>query len=382
LNARSRMLCLFVTGALSACAQVSTGNGDPGSGGVPGFGTGGRFGSGSGGLFGGSGGAGGLITGGVGGEMDCGLQTFDLVRKPADVMLVLDRSASMQDDSADVTPTGPTDPSKWSQVVPAMTGVVSATGGGSDISWGLKTFPEDGGGACSNSPPTVTTKIDVPLKAMNVVAMNAAINTTLPNGDGTPTSAAVRVATSYLQGLPDTNRKYILLATDGDPSCGGVAGALTSNTNAVPDAVSALSAALSAGVPTFVVGVGSKASSLMTLNMLAVAGGKPVQDPNPLAMRFYQAANQAQLSDALTAITSQVNNCTFPLSKAPPVPENIAVKVTGVKAPQDTGNTQGWNYTDASHTAVQVFGTWCDMIKTSAANMVEIIFGCPNIDIP
>ena len=50
------------------------------------------------------------------------------------------------------------------------------------------------------------------------------------------------------------------------------------------------------------------------------------------------------------------------------------------KAPRNT--TDGWEYTDATHMTVQVNGSWCDMIKTAGANTVQIIFGCPLIDVP
>jgi hypothetical protein len=44
--------------------------------------------------------------------------------------------------------------------------------------------------------------------------------------------------------------------------------------------------------------------------------------------------------------------------------------------------TNGWSYTDANASAVQVYGAWCDMIKASGANTVQIIYGCPDIDVP
>jgi hypothetical protein len=63
----------------------------------------------------------------------------------------------------------------------------------------------------------------------------------------------------------------------------------------------------------------------------------------------------------------------------PPVPDHVAVKVNDVTAPRDTNHTDGWDYTDSSYTAIQVYGSWCDMIKSSAATMVDIVFGCQDI---
>jgi len=324
---------------------------------------------------GGHGAVGGTGTGGSfddDGGMQCGLQTFDLVRKPADLFLVLDRSASMEDGNDGNAATA-TSPSKWSQVIPAVTMAVSATD--SDVSWGLKTFPEDGS-ECAAS--TVSTKIDVPVAAMNATAVNAAVNGTTDAGNGTPTASAIKVAFNYLNGLNDGANKFILLATDGEPSC--TAALVKDTTQAHTDAVAAVTAAAAGGVKTFVVGVATtKPNDAMTLNDMAVAGGEAQPNPNPLATKFYLSESQTDLVNAIKAITGQISSCTFPLSMPPPVPAHIAVKVSGVKAPQDTMHLDGWDYTDGTFTAVQVYGSWCDMIKNAAANMVTIIFGCADI---
>ena len=54
-------------------------------------------------------------SGGAGGDTDCGRNYFPVEQKPADMLLVLDRSASMEDGT----------PSKWSIVIPALHGVVT-----------------------------------------------------------------------------------------------------------------------------------------------------------------------------------------------------------------------------------------------------------------
>jgi hypothetical protein len=115
---------------------------------------------------------------------------------------------------------------------------------------------------------------------------------------------------------------------------------------------------------------------------MAVVGLEPSPDMRPGATRFYLASDQQQLVTTLEGIVNPVaSNCVFPLSKPPPVPENIAVKVNGMKTPQDTGHSAGWDYTDPSYTGVQVYGSFCDTIKNNG-NSVEIVFGCPGIDIP
>src|SRR5262245_55684943 len=212
--------------ASGACAKIDTpATGSGGSGG-PKSGSGGRTGAGgSGGVPGRGGAGGGLIMSRDGGTGECGQENFDLERKPAIVMLVLDRSASMVDNLMDEEPAAG-EPTKWSQLIPALVTTIPSVGG--DISWGMKTFPEGGTGngtACLAA--SVTTKIDLPVASMNAAALVTAINAVQPMGDGTPTSTAITVATDYLKTLPGDSKKYILLATDGQPSCYGTIGNLT-----------------------------------------------------------------------------------------------------------------------------------------------------------
>ena len=53
-----------------------------------------------------------------------------------------------------------------------------------------------------------------------------------------------------------------------------------------------------------------------------------------------------------------------------------------LKVPYDGTMGNGWSYVDTANTAVQAYGGWCDMIKASGAKTVQIIYGCPLIDVP
>jgi hypothetical protein len=302
---------------------------------------------------------------------------FELERKPAEVLLVLDRSASMKDPPDGATTSTP----KWDLILPAVKSVIIESDAA--LSWGLKTFPEGEGSECVAG--SVTNKVDVPMAAMNATAVVNQINMTTDEGNGTPTGDAINAAVTYLKSLPSTNPKYILLATDGEPSC---AGTTTGSSSARPYAVQAVTAAATAGIHTFVVGVATtKASAKTVLNDLAVAGLEPRDDPRPLADRFYLGTTQAELASALAVITGSVSNCIFPLNPPPPVlnnPNKLGVYVTGsmTKIPHDPTMTNGWSYVDAANTAVRVYGEWCETIQSAGANMVQIILGCPDIDVP
>lgn len=309
------------------------------------------------------------VGGNNGGELNCGFQNFNLKREPADVLLVLDRSASMDD-----PPDGATDTTtKWNLVVPALTEVVDATN--SSVAWGMKSYPEGEGKACIVG--SVTEKIDVMIAASNAAPVKQAIMTTTPLGNGTPTGDAVKQAVAYVKTVANTHPKFLLLATDGEPSC---AGTTEDSKAARPYAVTAVADALAAGIPTYVVGVATtKATASAALNDMAAAGGKPRADTNPLATRYYLANTKEELVKSLTTITGEVaKSCVFALNPPPPAPNFIAVKVAGVTVARDTDKAAGWDYTSDDSTSLEVFGAACDAIK-SDADKVEIIYGCEGI---
>ena len=402
------LISLFAAALVAACtagtnAPTTARGGDSGGGST---GSAGRGGSGP-GLAGTTGAAGVISIGGSNGTgaggRTCGLQKFDVERKPAEVLLLLDRSKSMIEDT---TSDGVT--LKWNAVLPALKQVIMDTD--SSLSWGLKTFPEGTGTECVATG--VTENVVVPVAPMNAAAVVGALNdatnpATQPQGNGTPTGDAVTAAFNYLKKLNTTNPKYILLATDGAPSC---AGTTKDSSTARTYAYSAVTAASSASPPiyTFVVGVATNSSNeSSTLNMLADAGGRPRPG---LLTHFYLGNSTAELTAQLASITGQAATCTFPLDPPPPVLNDptklgmyfpptgtpMACTTTNecpsgqscvnsmcmLKVPYDGAMGSGWAYTDANDTAVQAYGSWCDMIKASGANTVQVIYGCPLIDVP
>jgi von Willebrand factor type A domain len=378
--------------ALGSCAgtkPVPSLSGEGGSGATGGGGSGGNPGNpGSGGSA--ASGAGGSIgTTGSGGDVgindagttNCGLQQFKPTPKAADILMVLDRSGSMVD-IPDGAPAGSTT-TKWEIVVPSLEAVVSATQ--SSISWGLKSFPEAYTDTMTDCAGGITGIIDVNVAAMDGTQMNSAITALTPAGKGTPTADAITAGAKYLATLGDTNPKYLLLATDGEPDC---VGTTEDTTNAGPAAVTAIGNALTAGFPTFVVGIATtKTSDNTELTAMSKAGGEAIAVTNPLAHDYYIADDDTTLVAAMEAITGQISTCLFPLSPPPPVlndPTKVGVYLgsTTNKIPNDPSKSSGWAYTDANDSAIEVYGSYCDMIQTAGAGEVQIIFGCPNINVP
>jgi len=378
------LLCAL--GALLACSASSgpvgeaVGNDSGGSSSGSGNGSGGN---GNGGTIPGNGGT--IPTSGSGGSSgdECGVQTFNLERKPAEVLLVLDRSASMKEPPEETTETAP----KWDLIIPALLEVVEATG--STLSWGLKVFPEDGPeeGDPACDAGSVTDSIQVEIQEGNWQAVTDAIRSTDDGGDGTPTGDAMKQAVTYLQsrsGLNDYNR-YVLLATDGEPSCINVtetSSGTEGQEEARPYAVNAITEAANAGFHTFVVGVGTnKESAKLALNDMAIAGQEPASCANPLDDCFYLGNSREQLTADLLSIAEGITTCTFMLTATPPDPSNVRVTLDTERVMRDPTRTNGWEYEDSAATIIVVHGAACDAIKASRAANVEIIFGCPDVDV-
>lgn len=291
---------------------------------------------------------------------ECAQQNFVLASKPADVLLVLDRSKSMIEHTVP-----PDNKTRWDAVVAGLTSVITATD--ASVSWGLKFFPEGEGSECT----ALTDMIPAEIAPGNAAKVNGLITSTMALGNGTPTGDAINKATAYLTKRGASNQ-FIVLATDGQPSCpsGGDA--------AQAFAVQAITAAKAAGFPTYVIGVVDPVADKSTpprLNAMAEAGGTSISD-NPIADKFFQAYSQEQLTAALQAVTGQVASCVFEFDKKPPDETNIAVKVNGALVTQDKTKVEGWDYTSDQYMGLELHGEACKQVKDATDNKVDIIFGC------
>jgi hypothetical protein len=261
-----------------AGAPGSGGNGTGGAGGMPG-----------------AGGSAGHASGGVGGG-NC---------RP-DILIVQDRSGSMNDDFSDSACSGGCGAnSKWSQQTTAITYVIGTTQ--ASVNWGIKFFPDNN--ACDASMPPA-----VGIAPSNGAAVAASIAATMPGGT-TPTRDAVTYGTAYLQSLTDTNPKFLLLATDGLPNCPSGCASMTNPStsctmtdNPAEDLAveAAVMMAASQGIKTFVIGIGNVTTAQNTLNQLAVDGGEAQTGG---ATSYYAAADEAALEAALTSIVGKISGC-------------------------------------------------------------------------
>jgi hypothetical protein len=295
----------------------------------------------------------------------CGSARHTLSKTPAELLVVLDRSGSM------ATPTTP-GRTRWFDARDAVIGAVSNAG---NLAWGLKLFPSIG--ANTGSVCAVGTGVDVGVGFGHAGAVgNALMHAGPPTaslGSGTPTEPAILGGTAYLKTVTTPLQKYMVLVTDGLPTCAILPDpALPSAAAGLEATVKALDYAAAAGVRTFVIGI-SSAMSLANLNRLADAGGMP----RAVEPRYYPAESQSDLDAALQAISRAVTTCVFPLVTRPLAPDFVGVSVGSMRVPRDLDRIDGWDYVN-NGTAIEIYGPTCDALKTGVAENADIHFGCPN----
>jgi hypothetical protein len=306
----------------------------------------------------------------------CGLFRAPLERLPPDVLIVLDRSASM---TGQVLPPGfdvgmfvtclllgncPMTAAKWDAMTGALKSSVMVSA--ATVNYGLKFFPSDEN--CG-----VTEGANVPVAANNFAAIGSAIDMTRPGGF-TPTATVMASAGRYLMGLTRPNPRFVLLATDGEPTCGSGGGGMGTDAQAAITAVTNLA---SSGIPVYVIGIATQGMADATLSSMATAGGRP-RNANPA---YYPVQTAADLSAALSAIGSQIASCTFTVKppEPPADPNNVAVKANGVKVPKS--DTDGWRF-GANMTSIELTGTWCTKIQAGTITNIEATFACEGVVIP
>jgi len=298
-------------------------------------------------------------------DMNCAAVNQGAMPLPPDILIIQDRSGSMlwNADASCMRNCGAN--SRWNQVTAALTQVVTTTD--TTVNWGLKFFGSSG------SSCNVTAAPEVPVGPMSGAAINTAIGAATP-GSPTPTRNAMNAAAAYMATLTDTNPKYLLLATDGAPTCDPAQPTMMNNDDSA-GAEQAVTDAFNMGFKTFVIGIGDSMGAA-TLNQMAMNGGMPQTGG---ATSFYQVTDTASLVAALQTILGRVSSCQFNIGTAPnPMTSVDFIDVFGDGMPisRDTTHTDGWDYTNDAHTAIQVYGPRCDMLTAGTITNVTVTLRC------
>lgn len=341
----------------SGAAGSGTGS-TTGTGSTPGAGSGVGLNTGGSGSSGGNGS--GTSTAPANPNDNCGTTTNELKKKPADLLLVLDRSSSMNramDSSDTCNTTSTTCDQRWETMTTSLSSVLDTSP--TDVYWGLKFFTSPQGGG-TNNRCYVGPGVEVPVAAGSAATIKAQIDAA-GTSSSTPTRVAIETAITYLDTVTDGNPKYILLATDGEPNC--APGSSSTTASDLTATIEAVGKATAAGYKVFVIGVGPEVGNLTAM---AQAGG---------TTDFYSANSPAELSSALTSIVGTVAaGCSYPVDSAAVTnPNGIGVYLDKALVPQNA--TNGWSI-DAGHTVITLNGTYCDEVTAGTKSQVEIYLPC------
>jgi hypothetical protein len=342
----------------------------------------------------------GAIDGAIDDDAACGKATYDGLRVPANLLVLFDRSASMQKDS------------KWDNATAAINGAFATAD--DKLGVGLLLFPAgkfklsttctlnpaaagcaaqwaDGG--CKDIDTTPNVLVDLLSKTRPQIS--SVLAGTGPNGDNTPTRWALKNAWAYMQKLTVPGDRYVVLVTDGLPtthqaktSAGGITIPESNIECADETTMEAETSAASAGSPavkTFVIGVPGTETGTTFLSSIALNGktAKPgcTVSKGDCHYQIGSTSFQKDLQDVLTDIAGKVASCIFQVpigTDVQPGYINVSVDTGAGLQPidQDPAHTNGWDYTDATQSHVEIYGPVCDAIKAQKVSNVKILAGC------
>lgn len=319
------------------------------------------------------------------GALRCGGMVRGLSQSRAQVLLVVDRSGSMNELTSDSV-------RKWSALSSGLRAVLPRVE--DRLALGLLFFPAVTATAMSaTSACMVGGTLAVEPAFGNADDIFDAISRTSPLGS-TPTASALDRAAALLESIPDeTGRRYLLLATDGAPNCNPglnattcrcTSGTTNCRRSTDPDAsygcldddrtLATLRRLASRGIQTFVMGLSGAGSFTDVLDAMAVAGGRP-RSGSP---RYYSAESSSGITAALSAITSGVADCFFDLDMAPPDPELVDVRIGATSIGRDPSRRNGWYWSEGSdNRRIEFYGAACDRVRTaSGGEPLVAAFGC------
>lgn len=336
----------------------------------------------------------------------CGETTFGNA-VPASLLIVLDKSGSMSG--------GEGQPNKWPPTVAAVTQLTQSAP--QELKVGLTPFPA---GDCNwdaaacidfNSPSCQAALADgccqdvSPAPAVPVQPLSTSgpqivswLNGNGPGG-GTPTLWALKRGYDVMKTLTTPGERFVLLVTDGDPNVHTPAqtvGPITvpeSNIECktTTDIVAEAAAAATSDPPvkTYVIGSpGVTDNGMRFLSDVATAGLTAPAGCSPAAgdchFQIGTGNFQADLQAALELIAGQISDCVFALPEGEDVdPDLVNVVIDTPDGPvsiyRDPTHVDGWDYTDASQTKIQLFGPACALYQSLAGNTITIVLGCETV---
>ncbi len=282
-------------------------------------------------------------------------ESLALQAKPLtpDMLIVLDRSLSMTGSGRSGLPRWPASVSG----VKSVTEQLDAT-----IRFGLMVFPGNTKDFCAPG------EMQVELELGRAPAIAQALDTTTPSG-GTPTADSLRLAHEVLirdRNIPDADQhsKFVLLVTDGAPTCKvDAANGITSGPDE-QNTFAAVSELAADEIKTYVVGYDTRGSQHeASLNEMARRG-----NTGDTAHRAVE--DEASLVAELGRIAASAVSCSYVLNSAPSDPRFVRVAIDG----QSYAYEKAWQLSD--ETTISLLGPACDVLRDGKTHVLEITVEC------
>lgn len=325
---------LLLGGCAFGYSDISGGDGDQGPG--PGTGGGGDNNGGNGGNNGGNDDDGDECAEDV--EL-----AIEVVANPPDMLVVMDRSSSI----GQVVELGSL-VRRWDVVRDALDSVLAVYQ--TRANFGLMLVPPPGQYFCDAGV------IDVAPSVQGASQLTATLDATEPGG-ASPTAPSLANARAYYAGAPvNPHGRYVILVSDGQPSCGIEAA------NETRKAIEDLHAD---GIDTFVLGY-AQDGLVPVLDGFAAAGG---------TLGHYPAYTSDTLVAALESISTSVTtvSCEYQLSDGPSAAESLTVTRGGALVPYSPDHTDGWDF-DPTTATLTFHGPACDALRDPSVGTVRASF--------
>lgn len=287
----------------------------------------------------------------------CGDLNADLESVTPTVMLLVDRSGSMETDFGGE--------SRWKVVGETLVG----TGGivpryEDEVRFGASFFTTDiNAGIC----PFLE---DVPPALNNYSLIKSDYESKGPLGH-TPTGESLELALESIEGVTEKGPKVIVLATDGLPDTCAIP-----TPNATPSAlnraVGAAENAFQAGVATFIISVGPDVARDHLQDMANAGAGVATGDPNA---PFYVALDTSGLQDSFDTIVNGVRHCTFPIDRIGTSGEEGLEVTGGVVLLDGVELVEGTEWRSMGDDTVLILGDACEALK-KGDHLLEGSFTC------
>lgn len=304
---------------------------------------------------------------------------FPVEFQPVDILILFDRSSSM------IRALGST--TRFESAATFVANLVATYS--TKVRWGYADFP--GGGDCAewSYPGCCASGPRIGLATENVEQVQSAIKTATPRAGSSPLALALELSRGYYETLEDDGRaRFILLATDGEPSC-TLASELSPSVLYNPagsllpspcyDALASISRLISQGIRIIILGVAPSASENpdgrpSCLDLLSTFGSGPITSNQP---SFYSFSTREQIGREIEQAlrVGDSPSCTFELIERPSGFEGAQVLLDHEEIPYESAD--GWVMTSMTRPIqFEVLGKACERIRHFQVKTLEMRYPC------